>query len=189
METTASPPERRVSRRLALEARIFRVYVDEVEGPAGRATRVVVDHPGAVAVLPLLDDGRAVLIRQFRYAIGRYLVEVPAGMLEAGEDPEAAARRELAEETGFRARRLRRLAAVYPTPGFCNERLVLFVADGLQPGRRSPEADEHLEPLVVTREEAGALVASGAIVDAKTLLALLWWLRGAEGGDGACAWW
>lgn len=161
------------------EGRIFRVHVDEVAGPDGsRATREVVEHPGAVVVLPLRDDGRAVLLRQFRYAVGRELIEAPAGALRPGEEPEAAARRELAEETGYRARRLRPVAEVFASPGFCTERMYLFVAEGLEPGPRAPEDGEYLEPFAVDRREARALLAAGRVEDAKTMLLLLWWLGG-----------
>lgn len=193
MEASRRPPERRVARRLVLAAPILDVYEDEVEGPHGRARRVVVDHRGAVAVLPLLDADRAVLLRQWRYALGRELLEIPAGVLEPGEEPAAAARRELAEETGYRAGWLRPLVAVYPTPGFCTERIHLFVAGDLVPGPQAPERDEHLQPLVVTRQQVREWVAAGGVEDAKTLLALLWWLAAgagpAQGGEGACAWW
>lgn len=179
MQPPQPAPERLLARNLVFAGRIFRVYVDEVEGPRGRATRELVDHPGAVAVLPLRDDGLAVLLRQYRHAAGRALLEIPAGRLEPGEDPEAAALRELKEETGYVARRLRRLACVYASPGFCNERLFLFVADGLSPGASSPEDDEHIvEAVPVTRAQAAHLVAAGAVEDAKTLIALLWWLLG-----------
>lgn len=181
---TAEAPERRLARRLVFDGRVIRVFVDEVERPDGtRATREVVDHPGAVAVLPLKDERTAVLLRQYRHAVGGALLEIPAGRLEAGEQPLDAAQRELREETGFRARVLRPIASVYATPGFCNERVHLFLAQGLEEGESAPEEDEHLELVLVDADEARRLLQTGGVEDAKTLAALLWWLGPGTGGS------
>src|SRR5690606_35411190 len=111
--------EERISSRLAFDGRLVRVRVDQVRTPSGReATREVVEHPGAVAILPVLDDGRMVLVRQFRYAIGRELLEVPAGTREPGEDPRDTAIRELHEEVGYEAESVELLLRFFISPGW-----------------------------------------------------------------------
>jgi ADP-ribose pyrophosphatase len=126
--------------------RVLTLRLDEVIEPGGvEARRELVVHPGSVVVLPLLADGRVVLVRQFRYAARQSLWELVAGSLESRENVLAAARRELLEETGYRARTVRRLLSFYPSPGFLTERMHLVQARGLTPGRAQPEADEKIE--------------------------------------------
>jgi ADP-ribose pyrophosphatase len=137
--------------------------------------RDVVIHPGAVAILPVLDDGAVCLVRNRRPVVGETLLEVPAGTLEPGEPPDAAAVRELAEETGYRAARWRRLTAFYPSPGVLSETTHLFVAEGLTPGEMHLQRDEDLRPEVVPWAQALAWARDGTIRDAKTLVALLLW--------------
>jgi ADP-ribose pyrophosphatase len=136
--------------------------------------RAFVQHPGAVTILPLLDDGRVCLIRNFRPAIGQELFELPAGTLEPGEAPLATAYRELEEETGYTAARIEPLREFWMSPGILNERMHLFVAHGLRPGRTSLDAGEIIAPCVVTRDEALAMVQDGRIQDAKSLVGLLY---------------
>ncbi len=156
--------------------RRIQVAVDEEVLADGRVIRRdVVLHPGAVVVLPLLSDGRVVLLRNRRPATGETLWEVPAGTLEPGEAPEAAAVRELEEETGYRAGKWRKLHEFYPSPGVLSERMHLFVAEDLTEGIMRPEPDEQLEPHVVPFEQALAWAVDGTIRDAKTLVALLLW--------------
>jgi ADP-ribose pyrophosphatase len=135
-------------------------------------------HPGAAAVVPFLDpirepDPRVVLIRQFRHAADGFIWEVPAGRLDAGESPEACAHRELEEETGMRARRIQRLTTIYTTPGFTDERIHLYRAEGLEPGAEHREADEFMELHTLRWSEVLRLVERGEVVDAKTLICLL----------------
>jgi ADP-ribose pyrophosphatase len=139
--------------------------------------RDVVIHPGAVAILPMLDANRVCLLRNRRPNVGATLIEIPAGTLEPAEAPEIAAPRELAEETGYRADRWRKLAEFYPSPGVLSERTHLFVAEGLAPGPMQLERDEDLEPFVVDWAEAVGWALDGTIRDAKTLVALLLWDR------------
>jgi ADP-ribose pyrophosphatase len=141
-------------------------------------------HPGAVAILPLVDAEHVCLLRNHRVIVNEVLWEVPAGTLEPGEAIEAAAIRELAEETGYQARHWRKLLEFYPSPGILSERTHLFVASELTAGTRHPEADEQLEPHIVPWSQALAWTRDGTIRDAKTLLALLWWQqqRLASGG-------
>jgi len=156
----------------------FTVVRRTIELRDGRLVdRPIIKHPGSVAVLPLLDDGRVLLIENFRYAIGRDLLEVPAGNLEPGEPPECAARRELAEETGYRAERIEQLTSFYTSPGIMSERMYLFLATGLEPGRSSPEPGERITLRPTSFQEAIELVGKGTICDGKTILALLFWER------------
>ena len=154
--------------------RILDLVREEQRLPNGRvAWFEIVRHPGGAAVLPILADGRVVLIRQFRPAIGRSILEVPAGRLEPGEDPATCARRELQEETGHQAGRLVPLGSTLASAGFCDERIHLFAAFDLTETASSPEPDECIEVVTFPLDEALAMVAVGRIDDAKTQLALL----------------
>lgn len=146
-----------------------------------RAERDVVGHPGAVAMVAVDVDGRVLLVRQWRTAAGRAMLEVPAGTLDVhdgvAEDPDRAARRELEEETGYRATSWRKLAEFWTAPGFATELMHLYLAEGLVPAdgdRLGPDEDERLELTRVTLDEGLALVDAGAIADAKSILGLLW---------------
>lgn len=160
-----------ISSELLHSTRIFELRREVLSLPSGlRQDLTIVDHPGAVAIAAELDDGRLVLVRQYRHAIGDWLVELPAGRLEAGEDPLLAARRELEEETGYRATDWRKLAEFFAAPGFCSERMTVFHARGLSPvggDRRPHDADEELELVLRSPRE---LLASPS-PDAKTWLA------------------
>jgi ADP-ribose pyrophosphatase len=159
------------------EGRLIKVRVDAIEiGSSGPRQREIVEHPGAVGVLPVLPDGRIVLIRQYRPAVGRRLLEVPAGTREAGESAEACARRELAEETGYRARQIAELVRFFVSPGWCNEELVCFVATDLEPGQQAVEEDEQIEVVPVTPDDVPALIRNGEIGDSKTIISLLSYL-------------
>lgn len=152
--------------------RLFRVAVEEWQG-AGR--REIVHHPGACAVVALTAAGEVVLVRQFRPAVKRALLEIPAGVLDvAGEDSATCAARELLEETGYRASGpLEPLGPILTTPGFTDERIDLFLARDVQPGTPNPGEDEQIEVVLMALDEARAAIADGLIVDAKTIVALL----------------
>lgn len=139
--------------------------------------RDVVVHPGSVVVLPVVGIDRVCLIRNFRVAVGETLIELPAGTLEAGEDPLESARRELAEETGYRAGRLEKLSEFYMSPGILRERMHLYLATELTAGQEGREPGEEIENLLVSWREAIEMVQSGAIHDAKTLVGLLYYDR------------
>jgi len=150
------------------------VVTEDVTLPGGRRARLdVVRHPGAAAVVPFLSTDEVLLIRQYRYAAGGTLYEVPAGKLDAGEDPAACARRELEEETGWRAGRLEPLGSLLTTPGFTDERIHLFAAFDLTAARQRLESDELIELAPMSLARALELVWSGEIDDAKSALALL----------------
>jgi ADP-ribose pyrophosphatase len=139
--------------------------------------RDVVIHPGAVAILPLLDADRICLVRNQRPVVGETLLEIPAGTLEPPEPPDTAARRELAEETGYRAGKWTKLTEFYPSPGVLSERTHLYLAEELTPGDMHTEQDEHIIPEIMGWREALVLALDGRIRDAKTLIALLWYAR------------
>jgi ADP-ribose pyrophosphatase len=159
--------------------RIVNLDLDRVRFPDGSVGELeILRHPGASAVVPFLDpprdsDPRVVLIRQFRHAADGFIWEIPAGRLDPGESPEACAGRELEEETGMRARRLGRLTTIHTTPGFTDERIHLFLAEGLEPGAHHREADEFMELHTLRWSEVLRLAEAGEIVDGKTLVSLL----------------
>ena len=161
-------------RRRVYEGKVLSLDVDDVLEPGGvRATREVVRHRGSVAALPVHEDGRMVLVRQYRYAVDAMVWELPAGRLDPGESVEDAARREMVEEVGLQARRLEPLATFYTTPGFCDETMHLFRATGLTAVAARPEADERIEARAFTLQEAEEMIRRGEIREGKTLVALL----------------
>jgi ADP-ribose diphosphatase len=165
-----------MARTIVYTGRKIRVAVEEEAGPCGRAIRRdVVIHPGAVAILPVIDAAHVCLLRNHRPAVGDTLWEVPAGTLEPGEPVEQAAARELAEETGYTAARWTKVTEFFPSPGVLSERTHLFVAEGLTPGEMKLEPCEQIEPRTVPLAQALAWAADGTIRDAKTLIALLLW--------------
>ncbi len=166
------------SQRRIYEGRVLNLRVDEIDTPhGGRRNYEVVEHPGGVVVIAQPSPGEIVLVRQHRHAVDRDLWEVPAGMIERGEAPAVTAERELIEETGYRAERLRFLWSIYTTPGFCEERIHFFVAEGLTQGVAAPEDDEEFEIRTWRLEDAWALVERDQLRDAKTQIALAWALR------------
>ena len=159
--------------RRIYEGRVVNLRVDAIEYAHGHRGEVeIVEHRGGVAIIAQPSTATIVLVHQYRPAIGRELWEVPAGKLEAGEDPATCAVRELAEETGYRAEAMRKLWTFYTAPGFCSELLHLFVAEGLTPGPPSPEESEQIEVRVFELDEAWALVTRDELPDAKTQIAL-----------------
>ena len=164
-----------VGTRRVYEGRIINLRVDEVIRDDGHRSAVeVVEHRGGVAIIAQPASHSIVLVRQFRPAIGRIMWEVPAGKLEANEDPMECATRELIEETGYRAQRLRRLWSFYTAPGFCSELLHLFVAEKLKAGEARPEEGERIEVQTFDVDEAWRLVVADELPDAKTQIALAW---------------
>jgi len=164
----------RLSSTQSFKGRIFAVTVDRVTMPNGRTVTLdMVRHPGSVVLLPMQDDGRIVLIRQYRYAIDRWIWELPAGSLDAGEDPAAAAARECEEEIGLIPGRVEFAGAWYPTPGFCTEVMNYYrLSDLRERGSGDPPAhrdeDEDIRVHVFSLDEARAMVRRGDIVDLKT---------------------
>lgn len=160
--------------RRLYEGKVLALDVDQVEEPGDvRAMREVVRHRGSVAALAVHDDGRVVLIRQYRYAAHAPLWELPAGRLDPGETPAEGAARELEEEVGLRAQSIEPLCGFFTTPGFCDEVLHLFRLTGLQAVPARPEADERIETVTLPLEEALAMLDRGEIREGKTLIGLL----------------
>ncbi|MGE5235997.1 MAG: NUDIX hydrolase [Acidobacteriota bacterium] len=158
------------------DGQVVKVDVDRVRfADGGEAVREVVRHPGAVVVVPLLGNRRVVLERQYRYPVAAELIELPAGKLDAGEAPEACARRELREETGLEAAHWRHLATFFSAPGFCDEVMHCFLATGVEPAGAGVDrdVDERIEVLMVPFEHALGMVERGEIRDAKSITGLL----------------
>ncbi|MEK6248805.1 MAG: NUDIX hydrolase [Planctomycetales bacterium] len=161
---------------ILLETSIFRVIrKQEVLKNGVIKTREVIQHPGAVAIVPLVDKDRVCLIDNVRSAVGETLIEIPAGTLEANEDPQIAAVRELGEETGYRAGHIETLCQCFMSPGFLKERLHLFLATDLVPGQMALEDGEQITTRVVACSEALQMVRDGRIHDAKTIVGLLYY--------------
>ncbi len=163
---------------IVFQSRVFSVEVSQKQFPNGRVHEVaIVRHPPAVVIVPFEEDGRVVLIRQYRPALDRELWEVPAGSVDHGEAPDAAARRECEEEIGRVPGRLERLGAWFPTPGYCDEEMVFYRASALrepdQQSRHRPDEDEDITAKPFTLEEARAMIRRGDIVDLKTAYALI----------------
>ena len=169
----------KVGGRRVYSGRIVSLDVDRVRFPNGSEGEIeMIRHSGASAVVPFLsdpagEDPQILLLRQYRYAADGYMWEVPAGRLDEGEDPEACARRELAEETGCTAERVERLTTIYTTPGFTDEKIHLFMATGLVHGEHAREHDEFIEVETMPISRALELVERGEISDSKTIVALL----------------
>ena len=167
--------EAREGGRLAYDGHFLKVWNDQVRLPDGARTgREYIVHPGAVVIVPLLDDGRVVIERQYRYPIGRAILEFPAGKIDPGEPRFDCARRELQEETGYTAREWANPGRLHNAPAYATEFIDLWFARGLVAGERRLDEHEHLDVLAMTVDELLALAARGELTDAKTLIALLW---------------
>ena len=167
--------------RRVYDGRVVRVEVDTVRFPDGSTGELeIIRHPGAAAIVPCTSDPQGdpdptiLLIRQYRYATGGFLWEIPAGTLNPGEDPEACARRELLEEAGVTAGRLQRLTSIWTTPGFTDEVIHLYLASGLTAGKPSRERDEFIEVVPQPLSQVLARIRDGEVRDAKTVVAILY---------------
>jgi ADP-ribose pyrophosphatase len=164
-----------ISSERVFEGRVFNVRIDRLRFPDGAEHRVdIVEHRGSFAILAMPSPDEVVLVRQYRHAAATSFWELPAGTAEEGEDPVAGALRELREETGYRAGRIRPFGSLYPTPGFCTEIMHFFLAEALTGGEQALDPDERIDVETFTRDAAWRLVAGGEIADMKTVLALLW---------------
>lgn len=167
-------PAEVLERRQIFTGRVVNLSVERVVLPNGSTTDVeIVRHSGAVAVVAVDDRNEVLLVRQYRHAIGEWLLEIPAGKLEPGEDPLACVARELEEETGFRPGRIEPLGRIWPTPGFSDERIWLYLASELEPGKQDLEPDEVLSVVRMPWAEALASARDGRICDGKSISALL----------------
>lgn len=163
---------RRVHKGLAVD-----FWVDTVRLPSGgTSVREYLGHPGAVAVVPVMDaapDPKILLVRQFRYPVKEVTLEIPAGKLDKGENPLACVKRELEEETGFRARTIRKLLSFWPTPAFADEVIHIYAARDLRPGTFSPDEDEFIRPVVLPLSRVLLMIRRGLLRDSKTIISLL----------------
>ncbi len=167
--------EKTVRSQVVYEGRVVTVHQDEAELPDGKVRpRDFIKHPGGVVALPILNDGRVVFVRQWRYALGHPLLELPAGKLEPDETPLFAIQRELAEETGYQAKNWEELTYIYTSPGFCNEKLWLYKATGLHEASdvTTTDDEENIQLFYLTPEEIKHRVRDRTIIDAKTLCLL-----------------
>ena len=161
-------------RKTIFRGRIVDLGIESITLPSGVPVELeIIRHPGAAAVVPLHDDGTVTLVRQYRHAGGGMHIELPAGVLEAGEEPEACAARELSEEVQLAAHTLTHLSTIHTTPGFTDERIHIFLGTGLSVTNGVPEDDEFLQPVRLPLTEAIAMVRSGAITDGKTICGLM----------------
>lgn len=167
--------ERVLNSRKVYDGKLVKVRADEVVLPNGRTTtREVVEHPGAVAILPLLEGGRVVMIRQYRHPAGKVLLEVPAGTLRLGERPEECAGRELVEETGFRAGRLVKMFQCYLAAGYSSELIHVYLATELSKAVGNPDSDEFIQVQILDMAEVLRMIGRGEIEDAKAIAAILY---------------
>jgi len=169
--------EKRLDGALVFDGKLLKVWRDKVsreDAPGQQFTREYVRHQGACMVIAITDSGKLILERQYRYPLDLILLEVPAGKIDPGEDPEVCARRELQEETGFNAREWRRLGTVHPAVGYSDEGIHLFLAQGLEYVGQNLDAGEYLEVVEMSLDEAEAAVLSGEITDGKTISAIFW---------------
>ena len=163
--------------KIVYQGRVFSVEVDSLRLPNGREAQLnIVRHAPSVVIIPVMDDGRLVMIRQYRHALKRYIWEVPAGNLEPRESPDAAAARECEEEIGLVPTRVERLGAFFPVPGYCDEEMIFYRVSGLRPpspdSTHQADEDEDIQSRIMTIAEARAMVERGEIVDLKTAYAL-----------------
>jgi ADP-ribose pyrophosphatase len=167
--------EKTLSTEHIFDGKIIKVQVDEVELPDGkRSKREIVKHPGAVAILPITKDGKIVMVEQYRKPLERTLVEIPAGKLEPGENPDDTAHRELEEETGYVCENMTHILSFYTSPGFADEIIHFYIAEGLRKkeNAKAADEDEFVELMEITLEEAEQFIKENKIADAKTIYAI-----------------
>jgi ADP-ribose pyrophosphatase len=166
--------ETQITSKQAFNGGLLKLWVDKVKLPNGKeATREMIKHQGAVGILPILPDGSMVFVKQCRYAINSVIYEIPAGKLEIGEDHLECAKRELSEETGYKAVNWEKLTSIVTTPGFTNETIHLYIATDLTLEKQHPDPDEFLNVVILKPEQVKKMVLDEEIFDAKTLAALL----------------
>ncbi len=167
--------EKTVRENVVFRGKIITVRCDDALLPDGTpCRREVVDHPGGASVL-FVRDGKIMLVRQFRYAYGEETLEIPAGKLEKGEDPAVTAARELSEETGWQAERMEHLFTLYPTPGYTDEKIYIYLAHGVAEGSRHPDEGEFVDAAFYPAEQVLGMIEKGIIRDAKTIVAVQHW--------------
>ena len=167
-----------ISSKELIKTPIFHVTQDRAIDPDGfEIKRAIVQHGGSAVMMPIDDRRRVLLVRQYRLPARRFLWELPAGRVDEGETPLQAAKRELVEETGYRAKKWAKLAEFFPSPGFLAEKMTIYTARDLTEGEKKPMEDERIEVQWYTAREMDGLIQSGKIIDAKTMIAFLRWQR------------
>ena len=167
--------EKQIASKTVYQGRLLHVKEDQVELPNGKnSSREYIVHPGAVVILPLMDNGDVLLERQFRYPLQREFIEFPAGKIDLGEDVLTCGKRELLEETGYIAKEWHYLTTVYPCIGYSDEKLIYYLAKGLSYSGHQPDEDEFLEIFQIPFASALDRVKSGEICEAKTVVGLFW---------------
>ncbi len=174
-----------ISKEFLLKGRIFNLERHKLLFPNKYEIELeIIRHPGASAVVPMLDPETLLLVRQYRHAVGKYIYEIPAGTLKGGEDPDTCAKRELEEETGYLSHDLTQLGMIYPLPGYSDERIYIYLARDLEEGSQHLDEDEVLRPIRVSKERAFQMIHEGLIRDAKSICGLFMadaFLRGNDG--------
>lgn len=166
--------EKKLDSKFVYDGCLLKVYADRVELPNGKESyREIIRHPGAAAVVPMLPDGRIVMVRQYRYPVGDTMLEIPAGKLDPGETPEACVARELAEETGYTSQHIRKLTAIHTAPGFADELIHIYQAQELVASVQHTDDDEFINVEIYSKKELRAMIDDGRISDAKTIVGLL----------------
>jgi len=166
--------EKLISSNIIYRGKILNLRVDTVKLPDGQTgKREIVEHAGAVIIVPVSQEGKLLLVRQYRHAVGRTTLELPAGNVEPGETLESSALRELQEETGYTAKELVKLFSFFSTPGFSSEELHVFLASGLTPSKQNPDDDEFVEVISVPWKKAMQMVWSGEICDAASVAGII----------------
>lgn len=174
------PHEEHVSTDRPFEGQLIKVRVDTVRLPSGKeGVRELVEHPGSAVIVPVTTDGKVLFLRQYRYATGRYLLELPAGLIDGGEDPLASAKRELLEETSHEAGSVRELCTVYISPGYTEEVTTIFLAEDCTPIDYEDDEDEPMQMLYVPLSDIPGMLTPGSetVGDVQTMLGMLWLIR------------
>ena len=161
-----------IQKKIIYNGKLFKLVKYEVEISGGKFTREIIEHPGAVVILPLKEDKKVVMIKQFRTAIGKKILELPAGTLENDENEHNCASRELQEETGYIANKIEKIFEFFVAPGYSNERISVFIATGLRIAGKKTEADESIEVIEIKLNEAINMICNGSICDGKTITVL-----------------
>lgn len=171
--------DQKISRRNVYTGHVINLHVDEVKKPSGQIViREIIEHNGAVAIISLDSDNNILMVKQYRYAAAKTLLEIPAGGIEHGETPEAAVLREMQEETGYMPGRIEKIGGFYSAPGFTTEFLHIFLATELVPGKLIAEDTDDIELIRVPLDKIESMISSGEIEDAKSIAGLLMYLNG-----------